>query len=277
MAKEKPGQVYSTDLPNAAVSFDVEAFDQALRSQGVTFVHYRAMRCPVGMVDEFDTRRPHEDHAGCSNGFLYTKAGEITCLFTGNSTQGQLTEIGVMDGSTVSVTMPRTYDGTKEPVYIAQFDRLYLAEEKIVVVNWQLFKHSPAGKDKLNFPVVEVQDLVDAKGRRFHAPDFEIAAGQIHWLTNTRPGLDPETGKGLVCSARYTYRPYWYVKSLVHEVRVTQAENPYTGVREVHRMPQALVLQREYIFEKQERDDLAPDPEGRQKPAPEGVNFGPRF
>ncbi len=274
MAKEKPGQVYATDLPNAAVSFDVEQFDNALRSQGVTFIHWRAMRCPVGMTDEFDTRRPHEDHSGCSNGFLYTKAGEITCLFTGNSTQATISEVGVMDGSTVSVTMPRFYDGTETPVYIAPFDRLFLYEEKIVVPNWQLFKTNGT-KDKLNFLAVTVQDLVDSQNRRYELGDFEIQGGQIAWISNTRPGLDPETGKGLVCSVRYTYRPYWYVKHLVHEVRVSQAENPYTGIREVNRMPQAIVLQREYIFEKNERDELAPDKDRQVKP-PDGPRFGPR-
>jgi hypothetical protein len=273
---QKPTSIYTTDLPHAAISFDVEAFDAALRSQGVTFVHWRAMRCPVGMTDEFDQRRPHEDHSGCSNGFLYTRAGDITCLFTGNSTQAQITEIGVMDGSTVSITLPRFYDDTQTPVYIAPFDRLYLNEELIVVPDWQLFRTN-GQRDKLNFPVVVVQDLVDSKHRSYFQPDFEVRQGEINWLTQNRPGLDPVTGKGLVCSVRYCYRPYWYVKSLIHEVRVSQAENIYTGERQIQRMPQAAVLQREYVFEKADRDELAQDPnDPRQVRAPDGPRFGPR-
>lgn len=279
MAKEKPAQVYTTELPHAAISFDVDAFDHALRSHGVTFVHFRAMRCPVGMIDEHDIRRPHEDHSGCSNGFLYTKAGEITCLFTGNSNSPMQSDMGIADGSTVSVTLPRYYDASTVPVYIAPFDRLYLAEENIVVVNWQLFKHSLTTPDKLNFPVVTVQDLVDSKNQRYQPPDdFEVREGRIGWLSNNRPGLDPETGNGLVCSIRYTYRPYWYVKSLVHEVRVSQAPNQITGTREVKRMPQAVVLQREYVFEKEDRDEKAVDPlSPRQVKAPPGPSYGPRF
>jgi hypothetical protein len=272
-------EVYTTELPDVVVSFDVDAFDRAIRSQGVTFIHYRAMRCPVGMTDMYSPRRPHEDHSGCSNGFLYTKAGKFTCLFTGNGNQASVGEIGIQDGSTVSVTLPRHYDGTETPVYVAPFDRLYLDEENIVVVNWQLFQHDPgSAKDKLNFPAVTVQDLVDAQARRYEQPDFEVRDGRINWLTGNRPGLDPETGKGLVCSVRYTYRPYWYVRSLIHEVRVSQAENEYTGVREVKRMPQAIVLQREYIFEKEDRDERAQNPDSpRQVKAPDGPRFGPRF
>lgn len=275
MAKSKPGDIYSTDLPNAAVSFDVDAFDQALRSQGVTFIHWRAMRCPVGMIDEHDTRRVHEDHSGCSNGFLYTKAGEITCLFSGNSTQTSFGETGMMDGSTVSVTLPRHYDNSNEPVYIAPFDRLYLSEEAIIVPDWQLVRHDPTGRDKLNFLAVAVQDLVDARGVRYSPPDFEVRQGRINWLGN-RPGVDPETGRGVIYAIRYLYRPYWYVKHLIHEVRVSQAENPYTGVREINRMPQAITLQREYVFEKNERDAQAQDQDRQVKPPDPGQRFGPR-
>jgi hypothetical protein len=275
MSKPKPGQIYSTDIPNEALSFDVEAFDQALRSQGVTFIHFRAMRCPVGMIDEFDIRRPHEDHSGCSNGFIYTKAGEITCLFTGNNTQSQIAEVGIMDGSTVSVTLPRFYDNSETPLYIAPFDRLYLNEEKIVVPNWQLFRTNGV-KDKLNFLAATVQDLMDSQGKTYlSGRDFHVEAGQVAWEPSKAPGFDPESGKGLICSIRYTYRPYWYVKHLVHEVRVSQAENIYTGTREINRMPQAVVLQREYVFEKNDRDDAAPD-KARQVKPPDGPRFGPR-
>jgi hypothetical protein len=274
MAKGKPDQLYTTELPNEGLSFDIDAFDRALRSQGVTFVHFRAMKCPVGMIDEFDTRRPHEDHSGCSNGFLYTRAGEITCLFTGNSTSSHMTELGIMDGSSVSVTIPRYYDGTQTPLYIAPYDRLFLAEEGIVVPNWQTFRTN-GQRDKLSFLAVSVQDLVDSQNRRYSLGDFSIDAGHILWTGSNRPGLDAQSGKGLVCSIRYTYRPFWYVKSLIHEVRVSQAEHPVTGERMVQRMPQAVQLQREYVFEKNERDELAPD-KARQVKPPEGPRFGSR-
>jgi hypothetical protein len=42
-------------------------------------------------------------------------------------------------------------------------------------------------------------------------------------------------------------------------VRVAQAADPLTGERKVQRMPQALTLQREYVFEKNDNDEQAPD------------------
>jgi hypothetical protein len=274
MAVRKPGQVLAIDLPDMAVSFDVDQFDNAVRNHGVTFVHWRAMRCPVGMIDEHDSRRPHEDHSGCSNGFLYTLAGEITCLFSGNGTSSSFSEVGILDQSSVQITIPRYYDGTTKPVYIAPFDRLYLKEEDIVVPDWQIFRTN-GNRDKLRFQAVTVQDLVDADNRRYVLGDFSIEAGQIVWQGTNRPGVDPESGKGLICSIRFTYRPYWYVKSLIHEVRVAQAADPISGERKVQRMPQALTLQREYVFEKNENDDQNPD-KPRQTQLPDGPRFGPR-
>lgn len=270
----KPGQVYATDLPDAAVSFDIEQFDNAIRSHGVTFVHWRAMRCPVGMIDENDSRRPHEDHSGCSNGFLYTRAGEITCLFSGNSSQPQFSELGVLDSSTVTITLPPRYDDNGEPLYIAPFDRLYLKEESIVVPDWQLFR-STGSLDKLRFIAVTVQDLVDAGNNRYDGQDFSVDQGSIRWIGSRRPAVDPITGQGSVCSVRFTYRPYWYVKSMIHEVRVSQAEDPVTGERRIFRMPQSAQLQREFVFEKNSRDELAPD-QARQVKAPDHLNLGPR-
>lgn len=268
-----PGQVLAIELPDDAVSFDVDQFDNAIRNHGVTFEHWRAMACPVGMTDENGGRRPHEDHSGCSNGFLYTKAGEITCLFTGNGTSAQFGPAGILDGSTVSVTAPRTYDGSDEPLYIAPFDRLFLAEPNIVVPDWQRFRCNNV-REKLRYPVVRVLDLVDADNRRYTKADFTLEAGQIVW-TGNRPGVDPTSGKGLIATCAFVYRPYWYVKHLVHEVRVAQANHPITGAREIVRMPQALVLQREYVFEKNDNDELAPD-KPRQVQPPDGQRFGPR-
>lgn len=276
MAKA-PLEVYTTSLPDAAVSFDIPAFDRLIESQGVTFVHWRAMRCPVGLVDQYDIRRPHEDHEGCSNGFVYTCAGKIKAAFTGNSNAPNFSGTGILNGASVSVTMDRFYDGTREPIYISAFDRLYLDEENIAVVNWQLFEASATGRERLNFPVVQVQDLIDTDGTRYSGADFEVIGGQVCWLTQRRPGADPTTGKGRVCSIRYTYRPYWYVKQLIHEVRVAQAENPATGIREIMRLPQAALLQREYVFEDEEKDSRAPDPDSaRQVKSPPSGSFGPR-
>lgn len=278
MSKERPQNPRPmTFAPEVAVSFDPQAFDDLIRTQGVEFVHFRAMRCPVGLVDRYDIRRPHEDHAGCSNGFLYTKAGLVTCGFLGNSTQPTNFDSGWMDGSTVQVTSPRFYDNSNEPVQFAPFDRLYLSEEAITVPHWQLVEHHITGRDKLSFPAVRVVDLVDTEGLRYEqGTDFQIVNGHVVWGAR-RPKIDPETGKGVIYAVRFQYRPYWYIKNMVHEVRVAQIQDPISGVRRVERMPQACVLQREYVFEKEDRDAKAPNPSSpRQVAEPGDGSFGPR-
>jgi hypothetical protein len=269
---------FPMQLPPEVVSFDPDAFDGFIRSQGVQMVHYRSMRCPVGMTDPDDTmRRAHEHHEDCSNSFVYTKAGEITCSFLSNQKESNFQDYGRLDGSTVQVTFPRFYDDKPEtPVQMCQFDRLYLKEEAITVVNWHTFAAHASGVNRLQFPAAEVHDLMDASGRRYaEGIGFTLRKGQIVWADGQGPGVDPKTGKGVVCSVRYSYRPFWYVARMMHEVRVAQVEDEY-GDRGVMRFPQQAMLQREHWFEKEQRDAEAPNKNGRQQPGPKEGVFGPR-
>jgi hypothetical protein len=59
-------------LDPVQISFDLEAFDNAIFSYGTKLVHYRAMRCPIGVTDRNDIHHSQADHDGCSNGFMYT-------------------------------------------------------------------------------------------------------------------------------------------------------------------------------------------------------------
>lgn len=128
----------------------------------------------------------------------------------------------------------------------------------------------------MHFPAVHVQLLVDASNRGYtEGVHFDVRNGQLHWRDGQGPGVDPVTGKGVVCSARFTYRPFWLLKNMVHEVRVAQTEDEFFN-RTTQRMPQQAVLQREYHYFKSARDDQAKDPEQRQKPAPASGQFGPR-
>ncbi len=271
------GQSFQFNFPNDTVGFDAEAFDHFIRSQGVQFVHWRAMRCPIGLTDPDDVRIAHEHHENCSNGFLYTLSGTVTCLFLGNSSSFKFTDPGRQDGSTVSVTIPRFYDdGEHLPVSFAPFDRLYLKELTVPVDTWHTFSAHASGTDRLMFPALKVYDLVDARGNYYkQGVDFDIVKGQLVWRTGKSPGIDPKTRKGVVCSVRFSYQSFWYVKSLSHEVRIAQTEDEY-GNRSVQRMPQAAVLQREMHFQKEYADSQAQNPDNRQHPGPPVSSFGPR-
>lgn len=273
------GEIIAFDIPNRLSSaFDVEAFDEAIQAHGIRFIHYRGMRNPVGMVDRFDSRRPDNDHSGSSNGLLYTKAGCITALFTGNSKDLRAIEGGQINAATAQITPTRFYDCSKNPIYLHPMDRLYLEEESVMVTHQQLVDANESGEDRLKFPALQILDLVDANNVRYtEGVEFKVKDGKIHWCGQNRPGINPETMTGRVYGVRYLYRPYWYVERMLHEIRVAQAEHPITGERTTIRMQQSAIIQREYVFENEKKDDAAPNPESpRQVKGPRDGGFGPR-
>jgi len=248
-------------IPAFDVSFDKDAFDRGIRSQGVKLVHWKAMRCPVGLIDLGDNRNPHEHHANCSGGFLFQKAGSVTALFINNSKHKNSQDVGFWDGSTVQVTFPTAYDDSDEALIIAPYDRFYLDEESIVVPNWQLFMHHESGQDKLKFPPVSVDLVVDSRGESYKQDaDFTIQGGQIVWGSGRRPAPELQLGpttrqdRGSVCSVRYYYRPFWYCGQILHEIRVSQIQNTVSGERKLTRMPQSVMLHREYVSQNADND-----------------------
>jgi hypothetical protein len=186
-------------------------------------------------------------------------------------------DIGYLDGSTAKLTAPRYYDGTTDAVQIFNFDRLYLPED-ILVPARQLVETNAVGRDKLNFPAVDVLDIIDAKGRRYTPDNYTIENGQIVWQTAAGPGFDLVAQKGVIYSVRYTYRPYFYVQRIMHQVRVSQQD--VGDERRVVRMPQEFIIQREYVAEKALNDpqalDKSPEELARQHKAPREGLFGPR-
>lgn len=261
-----------------AVHFNVESFDNLIQGQGMVFNHFRSMPCPVGRTDRFDVRKTHEDHSGCSNGFLYSYVGEVTAVATGNSRNKSLIDVGIINGSSMQVNTARYYnDRQMDEVLVAPFDRFYLKDSQAVVVHSQLFEHNASGMDRLQYPVVKMDALIDNTGKSYKVNnDFVIERGQVKWTGLNRPGSDPTTSKGAVCSARYTYIPYWYVDRIMHEIRMVKTYDEETKQVVTKRMPYQIMLQRENVFEGTARNDPQAPEDARQSVAPRSGNFGPR-
>jgi hypothetical protein len=256
---KSPNAYEFLELPNTSIQLDLPAIDDFLRSHGVKLTHYRAIRCPVGLTDRDDVNASHEDHADCSNGYLYTKAGDMSCFFLGNSQQPEWKDIGKLTVGMVQASFPRAYDDTQEEVDLCVFDRFYL-NESITVSYWQTVQHHPSGIDRLHFLAVKVIDLVDNLGISYKQDvDFKVKDGRIVWGARS-PGVDPENQRGRVYSVRYRYRPYFYLQRFVHEVRVSR-QIDVDGNVTVASLPQAGVLTREYVFENKKRK-----PGGSQDP-----------
>ncbi len=275
-----PAVNYLTDIPNQeGVEFDVLAFDELVKSQGTMLVHQAAMRCPVGIIDMHDTlRRPHEHHIGCSNGFIYTTVGTLQGCFTGNGLNKKQDSAGNLDSSSATIILPRFYsselEGDDQRVYIAPFDRLYYADENILVSQWETVEAHASGSDRLQFPPVKVFELMDSRGIRYSGGDFSIGNGNVVWNGQKQPGQDLETGKGVVYSIRYLYRPFYYVSRLLHDIRVT-AVTDLNGERQTQMVNKLVSVQREYVYQQNENDpDSATD--ARQVMGPAEGSLGPK-
>lgn len=264
------------DLPTVDVSFDVDAFDRVIGSQGVRFVHWRSMRCPIGLTDRNSLRTPnHSDH-DCSNGYLYKKAGVVVGSFTGNNSGKNRTDIGILDGSTVQVTFKRKYECTGDEVSMTVFDRFYLEEDVGTVVNWQVVEASPTGRDKMQFVPAKVEYVIDSNGKEYsEGKDFVVDGSFLRWVGD-RPTYDARLSKGQIYTVRYQYVPFWYCAQLPRETRVSQVEDFLTGERSLFRMPYLAMLQREIVFEN-EQNGITDDDDPRDIPPPPGKTiFGAR-
>lgn len=262
------------NLPEEELGFDPAAFDTMIRGNGVLMQHYRAIRCPIGVTDIFDPRT-HTNHSQCSNGFIYKHAGDVTVSFSGNSTSSRLQVMGIMDGSTVQVTVPRTYDDSDKEFAVQIYDRLFLKELATTSVNTQLIESSITGTDRLQYKAVEVEHVIDSHGAEYVPGDFEIQDGNVVWSKDRRPPFDPKTNRGTTYAIRYRYTPFWYVDRLIHEVRVAKVMKFPEQEVKLERMPHGLLLKREYLFENEERVRNVKSDE-RDQPSQRSGSFGSR-
>ena len=267
---------HDMSLPFQAVSFDIEAFDSLISSHGVTVEIYSAMICPLGSKDATDVYS-HMGHSECSNGFLYAKDGEVEGAFLGNSSQPDFKGPGISDDATATMTVKRFYDcPAGKPVLVGHYYRVYIKDCPVVVTNSEIVEHHQSGIDRLSYPAVDIQRLMDARGQEYtEGKDFEVVAGLIHWHPNKGPGYDTKVGRGVPFSVHYTYLPFYYVKYMPHEVRVTKDVDPATGEVSLQRVQYQLSLQREWAFHSQERAAREKRSD-RDVAAPRSGSFGPR-
>jgi hypothetical protein len=95
------------------------------------------------------------------------------------------------------------------------------------------------------------------------------------WKTQKQPGFDLKIQRGTIYSIRYRYEAHWYVKQLVHEIRVAQVTDPATFERHLERLPYAVQIQREFIFLESQRTESGKGP-GESRSPGSGGTLGPR-
>lgn len=246
------------------ISFNLDKQDQFICSQGVTFIHYKAMPSPIGLKDKGEYRRSDSLDTISENGFVYKKCGSFTGVLLNNSKQKTPTEGGLYDHSTARLTLPRYYDKDSEEfaderIHLVNGDRIYLYKldkDDRDVVNYQLVEYEPNKDNFLQFPATSVETIMDSKGFEYKEKvHFKITKdGNIRWYKSKKnPGIDPETGRGRVYSIRYRYEAHWYVTAVLNEMRIGRTTE--NGIRKETRMPYQVQIQREYVYHNRNRGD----------------------
>jgi len=239
------------------ISFNTEKMNQLITSHGVTFQHYRAIPSPIGLKDRGDYRRSETLDTISENGFIYKKCGIFNGVMLSNNKSKPDIEGGTFDASHARVTLPMYYredspEHANERIHLAPGDRLFFAEvaqEEQDVVNYQKVNYNSFGDDFLQFPATCVEFIIDSLGREYkYGFDFTTSKdGNIRWIDGAKnPGIDPDTGKGRVYGIRYRYAAYYYITSIVNEVRIGKTTEG--GIRKDTRFPYQITIQREYCF-----------------------------
>lgn len=259
------------------VHFDIKANDLFIAGHGIPLTHYKAIVCPSGVTDALDGRSSHSGHSGCSNGYIYEYAGQLTAFVYGNSSNTDFTDVGVLDGSIMTATFPRFYDDKKdEQVYVQLYDRFYIKESAILVPNSQKVEAHISGVDKFTYNIEKVESLIDERLIKYDNSLYVVENGTLRWLSENRPGYDLKLGRGTIYSIRYLYTPYFYVSRLMHEVRIFNQKDFKTGAKTPTRVNYQALLSREYYLHKDEKKDSVTEDTRRDLISPRSNTFGPR-
>lgn len=276
--KSRPAQGVQRNIEQGQyqISFDIDRFDEVIDSQGINLIHYRAFGDPRGMTSRGDNRDSYNIKPKTSDGFIYRKSGILRGFFSNNSASTNESDVGNTDSASAYLTLPRTYSDSDDPVLVHPWDKFYLADIETKVVTTQFHEARESGIDRMHFPVVNVIDIMDARGVEYQqGVDFTITKeGYIKWLGQKQPGFDHKVGRGTVYSIRYEYTPYFVVDRLLHEIRVANHTDLATYERSVKRMPYQALIMREFLFlERYDEPASESLPRTRQQPQ-EGINKG---
>ena len=287
MSSKKPVEQHSDLIERdgnfQVQSFDLDRLDNFVQNLGVEYSHYKSMPSPIGQGDRGDYRRNDGVDTITSNGMLYFKSGHFVATMTDNSRDRKRGEAGTLDGSESRLVLPRFYnDG--ERIYLSPGDRIYVADKEadVLVSNTQKMDYELGVDNIPMFPIVKFElPIIDNRNIQYtQGVDFcTTNDGNIRWLPEGKnPGIDPNTGKGRIYSIRYLYKSYWYITTLIKEVRVTNVTTD--GERKPERMPYHAVVVREFLFHNQNKGNKenqlkSKDPQRAVKAPTESIISGP--
>lgn len=244
-------------------------FEQFIKAQGVRMIHSRPVPCPyVRSIANLD----HDPACNqCFNGFLYYHPTEFIGAFMGNMLERKFGLNGTWDIDQCQIIVP-VFNQQNEIMDVQYFDQIMLPDAPLVRY-YQRVEHNQVGIDRLHFPAVTVDFLIDNSGKRYRPDvDFVVSEGKIKWTGTQRPAWDPSLDRGGIYSVNYYTRPTFTVLQLPHHLRLAQTQSPDgAGSPNVTaRFPQLAVCRKDFIpFDS---TDKVGEPDG---PEPRDGSFGP--
>ena len=292
-SSNKPGTFQNDpvkySVPWTAVREDPAANNSFIANLGICFQHWVAIPNVLGAVQTDDARdsfgqaeKNQFDGIGkyhVENGFIYVCRGLIYGIFQGNSKSLNHIPSGLYSDDGAQISMNRYYKDSEKTAGFTKFDKLVPHElpSEFFHTTFEKFIHNPAGIDRLQYHICKVDTVIDSAGIIYNEnEDFVIERGNIRWLdTGKRPGFEPATGNGRVVSIRYTYKPYYYVKYAMHDIRVQQSIDELTGEVMAKKGPILLNVQADWVF-LDARTTRIDDVSNAQLVAQDGGNIGIR-
>jgi hypothetical protein len=241
-------------------------FEQFIKAQGIRMIHSRPVPCPF----VHDLYQPDHQPAcnECFNGFIYYHPTEFIGAFMGNQIDRKFNMNGTWDLDQVQIIVP-VYNQSGEIMDVQYFDQIILPDAPLVRY-YQRVEHSQSGIDRLQFPAVTVDFLIDNTGKRYRpGVDFVVKNGRIEWVAD-RPEWDPVLDRGAIYSVNYYTRPVYTVLNLPHHLRMAQTQSAPGENNVAARFPQLAVCRKDFIpFDS---SDSVGEPD---RPEPRDGSFGP--
>lgn len=267
--------------PWPAVRDDMQAYGQFIANLGLVFQHWMAIPYVIGDeegggIRQYDERNVESKHGLIyDNGYIYKYVGEVYGIFQGNTKDLKQLPAGYYADSVAYVSFNKFYKGSNKKASFAEFDKLIPCGNchELWTVNFEKITHNPAGFDKLQYLASEIEFVMDNRGVIYNeGVDYMLENGGIQWLqSGDQPGISPVTQKGRIVAVRYKYKPYFYVKQMLHELRV-HATFDENGEVKVQRGPTQCAVQVDWVF----RDSLKEGAPDAKMVAEDTPNVGPR-
>lgn len=240
-------------LPNPLL--DPIGFEQLIRNRGLRWKHEKGAICPA--VKDLETLEHDPNCRKCENGYLFFNPVEVMGTFESNKLEKMYEIQGTWTVGEAITTFASYLDGPNgEPGLGAMVD--FQQGDKLTCLDysftWQeLVEYSLLGTDRLRYPALHVDFLADTERTYALNTDFEITPeGNIKWVSGNRPKYLADRSKGSVYTVVYSARPIFYVVQIMHEIRATKGYNRKTNKVEAVRLPQQLLIRRDFLFNRKE-------------------------